>query len=162
MLGKDCDVILSHVTVNGGVGTGFLLFNEKQRRAAVVIERQAFLLDSGWQERVKYRCKLVLADNQVNPDGSQRSETRAGQYAALLALLEARTELVLQTYTGTFTGLDASLPFAEESHYAEELVIALALNNGNFNYTISTPFASYGIWWFDVPEQSGQFLTIGF
>jgi hypothetical protein len=133
-----------------------------KRRAPVVVQRQSWLVDNGWEDRIKYTLPIVIADQQVQPNGAISAITRAARYAMLLEFLAARTGLTLQTKDGTYAALDVTLAHTREAQYNEHLEFILTLNNGNFDYTVTSLVNNPGQWWFDVAEQSHQYLTIGF
>jgi hypothetical protein len=163
-LGTDCDIILQHADVNGGVGYGFLLVRYADKNQTVKVERAAWLdLTSAYVDQVKVSCRLYLRDGAKGPDGQVRSETRAVEYARLLSLLEQRTGLALQAQIGTFAQLHATLACTEEFHHQSHSEIVLMLNNGNFDELQPgvTAFTA-GQWWFDNFLHSGQYLTVGF
>ena len=89
-LGTDCDIILQHASVNGGVGYGFLLVRYADKNQTVKVERWAYLdLTSAYVDQVKVCCRLYLRDGAKGPNGKVRSESRAVEYERLLSLLAA-------------------------------------------------------------------------
>lgn len=163
-LGIDCDVMLQHANVNGGVGYGFLLVRYAEKNQTVKVERWAYTdLTGGYVDQVKISCRLYLRDGAKNPNNAIRSETRAEDYAALLALLSQHKGLVLETQIGTFAELHATLQPTEEFHHQSHSEIVLVLNNGQFDELLPTiNLVIFGQWDFSDLQQSGQFLTVGF
>ena len=143
-LDQDCDIILQHADVNGGVGYGFLLVRYADKNRTVKVERGAYTsLELSYVDRLKIECQLYLRDEAKNPNNQARSLTRAQDYANLLALLAARTGLTLQTQIGTFTALHASLEYSEELHHHSHSEIVLVLNNGAFDETVPLDYLAY-------------------
>lgn len=79
--GTDCDVTLTHSSVNGGVAVGFMVKRGDKRGPFVVLERERYgvglWMDLGEAERVAKLTILALPTLR-NPDGSAYSLT-AGQ-----------------------------------------------------------------------------------
>lgn len=160
-IGVDCDIMLTHTLVNGGDPYGFLLLPDAKRRSAVLIRRETYLVNNGWQDRITYRIPIAIADHQTLPSGKVSSLTRADQYEMLMAFLDARTNLTLETKDGTYEELDATVLNAEISEFNEVVEAVVTLNNGNLAYVIDTTSADFGAWWFDTVSQSSEILTIG-
>lgn len=163
-LGTDCDLIISHADVNGGVGYGFLLVRYQEKNQTVKVERWAYTdLTSAFVDQVKVSCRLYLRDGAKNPNGQTRTESRAVDYARLIQLLNQRRGLRLEAPIGTFAELHASLQVSEEFHHQSHSEIVLVLNNGQFDELLpGLNIVTVGEWNFSDLQQSGQFLTIGF
>lgn len=143
-LEADCDIILQHAAVNGGVGYGFLLVRYADKNQTVKVERWAYTdLAAAYVDRFKVSCRLYLRDGAKNPNGQIRAESRAEDYARLLSLLAQRTGLRLSAQIGDFTALHATLEVTEEFHHQSHSEIVLVLNNGGYDETVPIDFLDY-------------------
>jgi hypothetical protein len=136
-LGVDCDVILTHPSVNSGAGVGFIL---KRARATVsglvTLRRQAYTLpEGGYTDRLAWWMTILCSDDLLNPSGGRHGRVREDIYTDILAFLAARTGITLECETGIWTDLHATLTVTTEylGRLSDEVV--LRLNNGAFTET---------------------------
>ena len=125
-IGKNCDILLVHKDVNGGDPTGFVFAPDpSQASGTISIQRE----NSGADEQILIFFTLVLADELINPDGSQHGESRAEMYAALLEYLQQGSGLALVTGLGTFMGIGPLGHSATELHMVNGSFISIKLAN---------------------------------
>lgn len=141
-LGGDCDLILTHALVNQGMPSGFMLEAQSTRLGkAVRISREVIsderLAPGG--TRVTVRCDLLLADQQLNPDGSPRQTSRLADYALLLAYLAQREGITLQCSAGIIANLGALGFAAVERHGDAHSLVHIALNNAGYYFPPADP-----------------------
>ncbi len=134
-VGVDCDITLTHPDVNGGLPVGFIL---KRARATVsglvTLRRQAYRLpEGGYTDRLVWWMTILCSDELLNPNGSRHARDRQDIYDDLVAFLNARTGITLDTINGIYTDLHATLTVTTEyiGRLSDEIV--LRLNNGAFN-----------------------------
>ena len=137
-IGVDCDITLTHPSVNGGQPVGFIL---KRARATVsglvTLRRQAYLLpEGGYTDRLTWWMTILCSDELLNPNGSRHARDREDIYTDLVAFLGARTGITLDTMNGIYTDLHATLTVTTEyiGRLGDEIV--LRLNNGAFTETV--------------------------
>lgn len=130
-LGTDCDLTLTHPLVNQGLPSGFLLDPDPAPDGkAIRIVREA--CSDG--TRVTVRFELLLADRQLNPDGSTTTSTRAERYALLLAYLQQQTDIQVDCALGSLVNLGALGYAASERHGVSRTVVRVSLSNAGIYY----------------------------
>lgn len=147
-IGTNCDLILTHADVNGGVGVGFQLQNPHK---GIRITREAYITADGstYTDRIKYLATLKLSDEVRDPSGAIATPGRAALYALLLAFLAERTEITLQDVSGTYTDLHATLQTSIEEHGRKTSIVVLSLNNGGFVETVPFDVRAYNSSFYD-------------
>jgi hypothetical protein len=132
-VGVDCDITLTHPSVNGGDAVGFILKRARQTVSGLVtLRRQAYKsVDGDYVDRLVFWMTLHIADQLLNPDGSRHQQTRSELYGYLEDFLAARTGITFTCQAGTWTDLHATLTVTTEylGRYTDEVV--LQLNSGN-------------------------------
>lgn len=144
-VGQDCHVSLSHAAINGGAACGFLLEAESEKRApSVVVQRET---DSDGVMHVRVFFTVLLADGQLNPDGSPHTPTRSQEYAALLRYLEQSAGVALQDSFGVFSNLGALGYCASEAHYPLHGAVTCQFNNSGPYFAPADPAAFNASLW---------------
>lgn len=155
-MGKDCDLILVHKDIGGGVPYGFVLAPDpSQPTGTVSVQRER----SGEDQMIFIFFTLVLADDLINPDGSQHSESRALMYAALQEYLAKSDNLTVITHMGSFLGIGPLGHAATELHMVNGTYISIKLANVTA-YRAPIPEATfYACLWADIDDLTGDELT---
>jgi len=144
-INTDCTIRLTHTEVNSGEPYGFILDPENRHAGAPVsIQRQ---VDSDGNVTIRVYFNVLLADDLLNPDGSQHSQDRAAMYAALTAYLAQSQGLTLDTVIGSFASIGAGGHCATEYHYAGKSLVACQLNNAGVYYPPVDPARLYNSVW---------------
>jgi hypothetical protein len=131
-IGIDCDVMLQHASVNNGAPVRFMLLRDDKRGGLIRIEREAYLDNGEWKDRVRYTLRLLLGDSVTQPNGQSDTQTRFELYGHLQSFLAQRTGITLQFLDQTITDLHASLTVTFEKRFTKEDCIELVLNNGGW------------------------------
>jgi hypothetical protein len=131
-IGIDCDITLTHASVNSGNAYGFLLkATSINRRGVVKIKREAYDVGAGnYQDRLSIECVIICADNLINPNGSKHSAGRTAMYNMLVSFLAQRSAITLIHAGGTITSLYATLVTTTEEVLPDRTEVTLKLNNG--------------------------------
>jgi hypothetical protein len=128
IIGTDCDITLTHPSVNSGAPYGFVIANDPSVRGGSISVQRAVDEDT-LTVSIRLFLTVLLADDLKNPDGSKHTQTRQQMYAKLLAYLDTSDGLAIDTVMGTFAGL-APLGFsATELHQAKVSHIACQFDN---------------------------------
>ena len=128
IIGTDCDITLTHPSVNGGAPYGFILaLDPSVRGGSISVQRS---IDSLTRViSIRLLLTVLLADDLKNPDGSVHGTTRAAMYTNLIAYLATTDGLSVDTVMGTWVGL-APLGFsATELHQVKVSHIACQFDN---------------------------------
>ena len=155
--GVDCNIALSHVSVNEGQPFGFLLDDSKEAGPAVSVQREAVRQDDGsYLDNQKYFFTVILADKLPNPDGTTHHEDATEMYNTLMQYLSQHDSLTLLTPTGTFSGLFASGHYATEVHYPDMTLVTVQMSSSGatFNPVDVTYFIQSE--WVDEAVYAGQ------
>jgi len=130
IIGKDCDVILSHPQVDAGEPMQCLLDKGRLSRGGVSIFRSAYKqADGSYRDSQVITITVLLGDGLVKPDGSQNTTTRVDDYARLFNILKQRSGIQVATAGGVFGGLFTSGHYALEDHTAGISRITLQLSS---------------------------------
>ena len=133
--GMDCNIALSHPSINNGVPCGFLLDDSKEAGPAVSIQREAVRQDDGsYLDNQKYFFTVILADKLPNPNGSTHLEDAAAMYEMLMQYLSQHSSLALLTPSGTFSGLYASGHYATEVHYPDISLVTVQMSSSGTSF----------------------------
>lgn len=149
-LGVDCDITLSHPSVNSGQPVGFNLRRSRENNTGLVtLRRQAYLQpDGSYQDRLMFWFTILAANELINPDGSICTYTRAEIYSYILEFLAQRSGIALTCAAGTFTDLYATLSTTLEYLGRDKDEITVSLNNGAATQTapIDTTRFNNSLW----------------
>jgi hypothetical protein len=115
-INTNCHITLQHNDVNAGDPYGFVLSRERfySLGPPVKIFRD---VESDGTTTVTVHFTIALADDLINPDGSQHSEGRSGMYDKLTDYLGQSESLTLTTSVGSIANLKAIGRTADEYHY---------------------------------------------
>lgn len=137
VIGQNCHITLTHPQVNGGEPYGFILHSEDRERGAAVSVQRTTTADGGITIKVFF--SVLLADQLINPDGSEHGDTKAQMYAKILEYLAQTSGLELATSAGVFSNIGASGHSATEVHFAPLSVITCQFNNAAPYYPPADP-----------------------
>jgi hypothetical protein len=128
IIGTDCDITLTHPSVNGGAPYGFILAADPSvRGGAISIQRSVDTLTGVISIRLV--MTVLMADDLKNPNGSVHGVTRAVMYDKMIAYLATTDGLAIDTVMGTWLGL-APLGFSvTEMHQVKVSHIACQFDN---------------------------------
>lgn len=156
VMGKNCDLILAHKDIGGGVPYGFVLAPDpSQPTGTVSVQRER----SGDEQIIFIFFTLVLADDLINPDGSQHTDTRSVMYAALQEYLAKSDNLTVITHMGSFLGIGPLGHAATELHMVNGTYVSIKLSNVTA-YRAPIPEATfYACLWADINNLTGNELT---
>jgi hypothetical protein len=128
IIGTDCDITLTHPSVNSGAPFGFIIANDPSVRGGSISVQRA-VDENTLTVSIRVFLTVLLADDLKNPDGSKHTETRSQMYAKVLEYLDTTDGLSITTVIGAFVGL-APLGFsATELHQAKVSHIACQFDN---------------------------------
>ena len=145
-IGTDCHVTLTHPNVNGGTAYGFVLDPNSNYPEGLAIKREVFS-ELTLPMKVWVYFDVVLADDLINPDGSQHTETRAGMYGKLVEYLGKQEDVQITFSMGTVVGLGAIEYAATEKHYAEYSTVRVHLTNmGSYFGVIDEGAYNNSVW----------------
>lgn len=132
----DCHIMLEHENVNSGNPYGFLLVSNNEG-VAFSIQREAYNEGGGvYTDEVYFYMTMALADDLMNPDGTQHVETRDEMMEKIIEFLSERTNISLHTILGTYVGLHAVGHVSTEDHYMEGSVIDIKLGSDDEIYAM--------------------------
>jgi hypothetical protein len=127
VLGENCDLILSHPSVNSGVPMGFVLTPDPTNKtSAVSIQRE---ITAEGVTSIYIFFTIILADDLKNPDGSDHADGRAIMYSYLLNYLSQSSGLSVGTVMGTWLGIGPLGHSATELHLVNASFISIKLFN---------------------------------
>ncbi|NPV87276.1 MAG: hypothetical protein HPY45_14855 [Anaerolineae bacterium] len=136
-LNQNCHITLTHPNVNSGDPYGFILHSEdRDRGPAVSIQRTT---SADGDITIKIFFSVLLADQLINPDGSEHTDTRAEMYSKILEYLAQTSGLELETSAGVFSNVGASGHSATEIHFAPLSIITCQFNNAGTYYPPADP-----------------------
>jgi hypothetical protein len=151
-LGTDCQIILTHPSLNLGAGVGFMLADN----TAVAAQRSALELTPGtYNETTKLFASIVCDDYHELPNGARDTRTRAQVYAALIAYLAKRSGLTVATPVGVYTGMFCVAHLATESHFPGYSVIVATFNSLNAAFAPPSLLAYNDSKWVDPGTYTG-------
>lgn len=128
VIGTDCDITLTHPSVNSGNPFGFIIANDPSVRGGSISVQRA-VDENTLVVSIRVLLTVLLADDLKNPDGSKHTETRLQMYSKLLQYLATSDGLAIDTVMGAFAGL-APLGFsATELHQPKVSHIACQFDN---------------------------------
>jgi hypothetical protein len=149
VLGKDCDFILIHELINGGDPYGFVLSPDPTKHgSAVSVQRQ---LDDEDEVQIYLFATVLLADELLNPDGSQHSDDRQTMYEMLLDYLDQLDGISIGTIMGTYLGLGQVGHSATELHLVDASYISLKFANVSTYHPPINSDLYFGSLWQDSP-----------
>ena len=126
-IGTDCDITLTHPSVNSGVPYGFILTPDPTHsRSGVSIQRE---VDINGNISIFLFFSIMLADDLLDPDGGEHSDGRETMYEMLLDFLEQSTQIAVSTVLGTWCGIGTIGHAATELHLIKGSVISVKLTN---------------------------------
>ena len=134
-IGTDCHITLTHPDVNGGNAYGFIVDPNSIYPEGVVVKREVFT-GLTLPMKVWVYFDVLLADDLINPDGSQHSESRSAMYATLMEYLEQQEDIQVTFCMGGIVGLGAIEYTATEKHYANHSTIRVHLTNAGSYFGI--------------------------
>jgi hypothetical protein len=127
-IGTDCHLTLKHDDINSGNEYGFLLDPASNWPEGIVIKREVYTEDDE-PMKVWVYFDVLLADEMINPDGSQHTETRTEMYEKLVEYLGKQDSLQLAFSLGLVTELGAIGYASAEKHYADYSAVRVQLTN---------------------------------
>jgi len=120
-IGIDCDITLTHASVNNGNPYGFILKPQQgQQRGSVTVQRQP-------HEEVRLSATLVFADQLTNPNGSRHAATRNQMYEMYQLFVAQHSAITLETDAGAIANLVPPLLISTEKITADTVEAALNL-----------------------------------
>lgn len=126
-LGVDCDIALYHPSINSGDPYGFVLTPDPTHdRSGVSIQRE---VDEEGEITIYIFFTIMIADDLINPDGSEHSQDRQAMYDMLLQYLGMTSNLAVSTVMGTWLGIGPIGHSATELHLVNGSFISLKLAN---------------------------------
>ncbi len=128
-IGSDCHITLTHADINNGNAYGFLLTTDRPDLGPHVSVQRSVTSDGV----VTIRCyfTVLLADNAINPDGSQHVSSRAAMYTMLIQYLASLEGVMLNTVNGLYANLGTLGHSATEMHFSSQSVISCMFNNAD-------------------------------
>jgi hypothetical protein len=144
-LGANCHVRLTHTEVNNGETYGFLCQQETGVfPGGVKITHE---VDSAGGTRLWIYFDVLLSDHSINPDGSAREGSRAGEYALLMQYMAKQNGLVLDTPVGSFINLGAIGWTADERHTPSSSIVKCQINNAGVYWpAVDTTLLELSLW----------------
>lgn len=128
VLGVDADVMLYHPDINDGDPYGFILTPDPTHgRSGVSIQRE---IDSLTAEiKIYLFFTVMIADDLINPDGSDHDDNRETMYSMLLEYLGKTSQIGVSTVLGTWLGIGPVGHSATELHLINGSFISVKLAN---------------------------------
>lgn len=128
-IGKDCDLMLYHQNVAGGLPIGFLLDRTRLYHGSVSVYRTAYQGPEGqYVDHQMVSFTVLIGSNLVNPDASLHSGG-PDSYTQLFELLKQRSEIGVITAEGVFSGLYSSGNYVIEERSGGILRVTIQLNS---------------------------------
>lgn len=128
IIGSDCNLTLRHAEVNGGEPFGFVLDPNSVYPEGIAIRREVFT-ELSMPMKLWVYFDVVLADDLINPDGANHTETRTAMYDMLVNYLGKKEDIQVTFGMGAIVGLGAIEYSAIEKHYANYSTIRVHLTN---------------------------------
>jgi len=136
-IGHNCHITLTHSLVNSAEPYGFILQSEdRDKGPAVSIQRNT---SADGSVTIKVFFSIILADQLINPDGSEHLDTKAQMYTKVLEYLACQDGLELGTSIGFFSNIGASGHSATEIHFGPLSIVTCQLNNMGVYYPPADP-----------------------
>ena len=146
IIGTDCDITLTHPSVNSGNPYGFILAIDPSVRGGSISIQRSVDSSTGLIS-IRLLLTVLLADDLKNPDGSTHGVTRVSMYAKLIAYLATTDGLAIDTVMGTWAGLSPVGFSATELHQAKVSHIACQFDNiSTYHPPITSTFFSNSKW----------------
>jgi len=147
-LGVDCQVILQHADVNGGVAVGFMLASEATIGGAVSVQRERFDNGDGtFDEKEKFFFSVPCANNVRLPNNSVDARTRQKIYDDLIAFLAKNSGVTLYTPVGVYGSLYCLGHLATENHHPALSVITCQFRSDSDVFAPADPTIYLGSYW---------------
>ncbi len=129
-IGVDCDIMFSHPDVDGGAPYGFLVETKSEKYGPVVqVHWEKYADADGGLNDVRHLwVTVMMADDQVNPDGSLHQASTAEDYSKLIDLLTKPDQITLITRLGAITGLKSSGHVMEQRIYPGVILVICQLS----------------------------------
>lgn len=152
IIGKDCDITLSHPDVSIGAPYGFILTPDPTHgRSGVSIQREIDA-DTG-DISIFLFFSVMLADDLTNPDGSEHTDGRETMYLKLLEYLNQTSQLTIDTVLGTWLGIGSIGHSATELHLVKGSILSLKFGNvTQYHPPADSDLVVGSIWQADIPE----------
>jgi len=153
-IGIDCDIALTHPEVNGGEPYGFILTPDPTHgRSGVSIQRE---VNAGTGEiHIYIFFTIMLADDLLNPDGSEHVDNREVMYAMLLEYLGKNSQICVSTVLGTWLGIGPLGHSATELHLIKGSMVSVKLANVSVYHPPVDSSAFLGSQWQPEPPKEG-------
>lgn len=146
-LGKDCNLILNHASVNGGADVGFLLQPDPRSvNAGPVVQLQREIQSDGSSVSKVY-FTVLLAGMLVNPDGTVHAESRSTMYAFLTLFLQQPGAVTLGFASGFIPNLAALGHVSTEMHYGDFSLVSCQFTDNAIYFAPADPVAFYASAW---------------
>jgi hypothetical protein len=154
-LGENCDVILVHPNVNAGDPYGFVLTPDASNsRSGISIQRE--IQDGSIYIYIFFTA--IMADELINPDGSEHANDRDTMYTMLLQYLDQTAGIAIGTVIGTFLGIGPLGHNATEIHMPDGSFVSLKVGNtGAYSAPVDSETFFNSLWQDDPP--AGDALT---
>jgi hypothetical protein len=152
IIGKDCDITLCHPDVYGGVPYGFILTPDPTHgRSGVSIQRE---IDSeAGPSNIYLFFSVMLADDLVNPDGSEHTDGRETMYLQLLEYLDQSAEICIDTVLGTWLGIGSTGHSATELHLINGSILSVKFANiTEYHPPADSDLVLGSLWQADIPD----------
>jgi hypothetical protein len=151
-IGADCDITLCHPDVNSGVPYGFILTPDPTHgRSEVSIQREIDY-DTGIIA-VYLFFSVMIADDLINPDGSEHTDSRETMYLKLLEYLDQRAEISIDTVLGTWLGIGSTGHSATELHLIKGSILSVKFANvTEYHPPADSDLVLGSLWQADIPE----------
>jgi hypothetical protein len=138
-------VLLNHPEVNGGADAGFVLDKESRLRAEGILITRQFVTEVGISLYIY--MDVLLADDLINPDGSQHSENRSTMYAWLVEYMNQTSGINITTALGTYLDFGAVGHIAHEYHRPGSSVVKCCwCNTGSYFPPVDPALLTLSIW----------------
>ena len=145
-IGTDCHLTLQHDDLNSGAAYGFLLDPGSRFPEGLAVKREVYSEDDE-PMKVWIYFDVLLADDMINPDGSQHSASRSTMYSMLVDFLGKQSGITLAFGLGAITSLGALEYAATEKHYGNHSVIRVQLTNvGEYFGVIDESELTNSVW----------------
>ncbi len=146
-IGKDCNLVLNHPSVNGGADVGFLLQPDPRSPNAGPVVQLQREIDTDGNSVSKVYFTVVMADGLVNPDGTVHAESRATMYAFLIQFLQQADRITLGFASGWIPGLDALGHVSTEMHYGDFSLVSCQFTDNAIYFPPADPVLFYASAW---------------
>jgi hypothetical protein len=152
-IGVDCNFILYHTDVSGGLGDGFIIADG----TALAAQRSAIETIPGvYTESTKLFASVLCADNARQPNGGRDTRTRLQVYQKLAEYLAKRSGISVVTPAGAYVAMFCMNHLATESHYGAHSLVVCTFSNTNAAFTPADPYAMAMSFWVDPNSYTGD------